>query len=88
MNNDIVNPIPPKKAIPYIWFQLTPSGSLASLKATSILVKETMPTNACQYFYECGNCKKILQPTGNDCCVYCSYGTVACPPIQLDENCC
>ena len=50
--------------------------------------EETMPTNACQYFYECENCKKILKPIGKDCCVYCSYGTVACPPIQLNENCC
>lgn len=49
---------------------------------------ETMPTNACQYFYECESCKMILKPTGNDCCVFCSYGTVACPPIQLDQNCC
>ncbi|MGK0365287.1 MAG: hypothetical protein ACI85O_002353 [Saprospiraceae bacterium] len=50
--------------------------------------EETMPTNACQYFYECENCKVLLKPTGNDCCVYCSYGTVACPSIQLDEDCC
>jgi len=50
--------------------------------------EETMPTNACQYFYECDNCKKVLKPTEGDCCVYCSYGTVACPPIQLDEDCC
>ena len=50
--------------------------------------EEIMPTNACQYFYECENCKTILKPTGNDCCVYCSYGTVPCPPIQLDEACC
>ena len=50
--------------------------------------EETMPTNACQYFYECVACKKILRPTGNDCCVYCSYGTVPCPPIQMDEACC
>lgn len=50
--------------------------------------EETMPTNACQYFYECNSCKTILKPTGTDCCVYCSYGTVTCPPIQLDQNCC
>jgi hypothetical protein len=50
--------------------------------------EETMPTNACQYFYECDNCKKVLKPRGEDCCVYCSYGTVACPPIQLNQNCC
>ena len=50
--------------------------------------EETMPTNACQYFYECEGCKKLLKPTGTDCCVYCSYGTVPCPPIQLDQDCC
>jgi hypothetical protein len=50
--------------------------------------EETMPTNACQYFYECENCKNVMKPKENDCCVYCSYGTVACPPIQLDQDCC
>ena len=50
--------------------------------------KETMPTDACQFFYECEKCKIILRPTGQDCCVYCSYGTVACPPIQLNQDCC
>ena len=24
--------------------------------------EETMPTDACQYFYECDNCKKVLKP--------------------------
>jgi hypothetical protein len=50
--------------------------------------EETMPTDACQYFYECEHCKQVLKPIGNDCCVYCSYGTVACPPIQLNQDCC
>jgi hypothetical protein len=50
--------------------------------------KETMPTDACQYFYECENCKKILKPLKGDCCVYCSYGTVPCPPIQENKSCC
>lgn len=50
--------------------------------------EETMPTNACQYFYDCENCKKVLKPKPKDCCVYCSYGSVACPPIQLGEDCC
>ena len=49
---------------------------------------ETMPTTACQYFYECNNCNKVLKPMLGDCCVYCSYGTVACPPIQEGVNCC
>ena len=49
---------------------------------------EDMPTNACQYFYECGNCKAVLKPKEGDCCVYCSYGTVPCPPIQENKSCC
>ena len=49
---------------------------------------EIMPTTACQYFYECEDCKEILKPKKGDCCVYCSYGTVPCPPIQEGENCC
>lgn len=49
--------------------------------------EETMPTDACQYFYECEGCKKVLKPVNNDCCVYCSYGTVPCPPIQEDGSC-
>jgi len=50
--------------------------------------EETMPTDACQYFYECTNCKTILKPKQGDCCVFCSYGTVKCPPIQMKQSCC
>lgn len=49
---------------------------------------EIMPTDACQFFYECENCKKVLKPLEGDCCVYCSYGSVKCPPVQEGENCC
>jgi hypothetical protein len=49
---------------------------------------EIMPTDACQFFYECENCKTILRPKQGDCCVYCSYGTVKCPSIQAGESCC
>jgi hypothetical protein len=43
---------------------------------------ETMPTDACQWFYECEQCHTVLRPLAGDCCVYCSYGSVPCPPIQ------
>ena len=49
---------------------------------------EEMPTDACRFFYECKNCKKILKPLQGDCCVFCSYGTVPCPPIQAGTSCC
>ena len=50
--------------------------------------EEAMPTDACQYFYECENCKTILKPKPGDCCVFCSYGTAKCPPMQQGESCC
>ncbi|WP_072795467.1 GDCCVxC domain-containing (seleno)protein [Marinobacter antarcticus] len=49
---------------------------------------ETMPTDSCQYFYECESCGSLLKPKQGDCCVFCSYGTVACPPIQQGSGCC
>ena len=49
---------------------------------------ETMATDACQYFYECPACRTVLKPKPGDCCVFCSYGTVACPPIQQGQACC
>jgi hypothetical protein len=45
---------------------------------------ETMPTDACQYFYPCTGCGVVLRPKPGDCCVFCSYATVACPPRQPD----
>ena len=51
---------------------------------------ETMPTDACQWFYECESCKAVLKPKAGNCCVYCSYGDVPCPPIQESgtQGCC
>ncbi|MCE2509858.1 MAG: hypothetical protein J4G10_02590 [Alphaproteobacteria bacterium] len=43
---------------------------------------EAMPTEACVYFYECGTCGALLKPRKGDCCVFCSYGSVPCPPVQ------
>ena len=30
--------------------------------------REVMPTDACQFFYECEHCKTVLRPTAGDCC--------------------
>ncbi|TMH48868.1 MAG: hypothetical protein E6H59_00950 [Betaproteobacteria bacterium] len=51
--------------------------------------RETMPTDACQWFYECPACRAVLKPRPGDCCVFCSYGSVKCPPVQIaDDPCC
>lgn len=49
---------------------------------------ETMPEDACQYFYDCRNCGAVLKPLPGDCCVFCSYGDVKCPPVQAEKSCC
>ena len=46
-----------------------------------------MPTDACQFFYECKGCGERLKPKPGDCCVFCSYGSVPCPPVQA-RGCC
>lgn len=47
-----------------------------------------MPTDYCQFFYECKGCGKLLKPKTGDCCVFCSYGSVPCPPVQQEKGCC
>lgn len=49
---------------------------------------ETMPTDSCLFFYECTACKVMLRPKPGDCCVFCSYGTVRCPPKQGEACAC
>ena len=48
-------------------------------------VTEVMPTDFCLYFYECPGCGATLRPFEKDCCVFCSYGNVPCPPIQQEQ---
>jgi len=48
---------------------------------------ERMPTDACQFYYRCGGCGTLLKPKAGDCCVFCSYATVKCPPIQAQGRC-
>ncbi|MDZ4140977.1 MAG: GDCCVxC domain-containing (seleno)protein [Methylotenera sp.] len=46
---------------------------------------EHMPEDACQWFYECENCHVLLKPKYGDCCVFCSYGSVKCPSMQIAD---
>ena len=49
---------------------------------------ETMPTESCQFFYECSSCGVVLRPKQGHCCVFCSYGSVLCPSIRQQSGCC
>ena len=43
---------------------------------------ETMPMDACTWYFECPGCGELLRPKDGDCCVFCSYGSVPCPMVQ------
>ena len=49
---------------------------------------ETMPTDACRFFYPCLSCGALLRPLPGDCCVFCSYADQLCPPKQTGDDCC
>ena len=48
---------------------------------------EEMPTDSCLFFHECVRCRTLMRPKAGDCCVFCSYGSVKCPSVQLDGRC-
>ncbi len=48
--------------------------------------RELMPEDSCTFFYECGGCRALLRPREGDCCVFCSFGTSPCPPIQRQRE--
>jgi len=62
--------------------------SVLTCPKCSFASAETMPTDACQFFYECKGCRVVLKPNPGDCCVFCSFGSVKCPPIQAKRSCC
>lgn len=41
-----------------------------------------MPVDACCFFHACDKCGELISPKPGDCCVFCSYGSVPCPPMQ------
>ena len=47
--------------------------------------RETMPEDACQFFYDCRGCGALLRPLPGDCCVFCSYGSAPCPPVAAQR---
>lgn len=40
---------------------------------------EAVPTDACQFYYECGNCGVLVRPKAGDCCVFCEEGGLPQP---------
>lgn len=61
---------------------MTEERSTITCPACGHRATERMPADACQFFYDCQGCGALLRPKPGDCCVFCSYGTVPCPPVQ------
>ncbi|WP_082910137.1 GDCCVxC domain-containing (seleno)protein [Sinorhizobium glycinis] len=47
---------------------------------------EIMRPDACLHVCECKGCGVLLRPKAGDCCVFCSYGSVPCPPVQEERG--
>ena len=49
--------------------------------------RKVMPTDACLFFHQCAHCLSLLRPNAGDCCVFCSFGSLRCPPRQTEGGC-
>lgn len=61
--------------------------ALLTCPACGKLSSETMPTDCCVFFYECGGCQAVLRPNPGDCCVFYSFAGSVLPPVQVDDCC-
>lgn len=44
---------------------------------------EMMPEFSCLLAYTCPSCGEVMRPAEGNCCIFCTYGSVPCPPIQV-----
>jgi hypothetical protein len=61
-------------------------GSVVTCPHRATARSETMPIDACQFFYPSTGFGAMLRPKPGDRCVLCSYGSVPCPPIQAERS--
>jgi hypothetical protein len=47
---------------------------------------EEMPLYIRTRSYLCEYCKKTIEPKKNECCVFCSYGSIKCPQAQIENR--
>ncbi|MCX8052158.1 MAG: hypothetical protein N3B17_09750 [Chlorobi bacterium] len=60
--------------------------STLTCPACGFRYEREMPADSCVFFEECPNCHTVYRPKEGDCCVFCSYGTVPCPPMQRERS--
>ena len=59
--------------------------SVVTCPACGTAKAERTAADACRIVYACTGCGLELRPKAGDCCVFCSYGSVPCPPIQAER---
>jgi hypothetical protein len=42
-----------------------------------------MPVHASKKFFECPHCKTSFSSKEDECCIFCTFGSVRCPATQL-----
>ncbi len=47
---------------------------------------QVMPEVSCLLAYTCPACGEVLRPAEGDCCIFCTYGSVPCPVIQVQRQ--
>jgi hypothetical protein len=62
--------------------------SVLTCPGCGLVSQEEMPVDACIYLHQCVSCGTTLKPKPGDCCVFCSYGSVPCPPVQTAQARC
>ena len=62
--------------------------SILTCPACGATSEMTMPEDACIFYWDCPGCGELARPKPGDCCVFCSYGSVPCPPVQAARGCC
>ena len=50
--------------------------------------QENMPVAGHLHSLTCKGCGLVLTPGPGACCVFCSYGTWPCPPVQREKSAC
>ena len=60
--------------------------SLVTCPVCKTKVQEKMSSEAPKRIYHCPSCLSWLSPKEGDHCIYDSYGSVKCPPIQIKER--
>lgn len=48
--------------------------------------EQVMPEVSCLLAYTCPACGEVLRPAEGDCCIFCTYGSVPCPVIQVQRQ--